>query len=144
MMNSFLQRQFDSARQWLRSQPRLLSWVQRTLLEVEKFVIAGPTLIGFLPGLLRYQPGSVHFETGFQSLVFFVGYLAALIVLQIFDSLFFSNWPMVLALARSLLAIAYLAVTLRQVIEWRAGSPKILPAVRRVREWLRPVIGDAA
>jgi hypothetical protein len=144
MMNSFLQRQVDSARQWLRSQPRLLSWVQRTLLAVEKFVIAGPTLIGFLPGLLRYQPGSVHFETGFQSLLFFVGYLAALIVLQIFDSLFFSNWPMVLALARSLLAIAYLAVTLRQVIEWRAGSPKILPAVRRVREWLRPVIGDAA
>jgi hypothetical protein len=143
-MNSFLQRQVDSARQWLRSQPRLLSWAERTLPEVEKFVIAGPTLFGFLPGILRYQPGTAHFETGFQSLIIFLAYLAALTVLQLADSLFFSSWPMVLGLARSLLAIAYLAVTLRQVIQWRTGSPQILPVVSRIREWLRPVIGDAA
>ncbi|GAB4433059.1 MAG: hypothetical protein OHK0011_16030 [Turneriella sp.] len=143
-MKSFLKRQFDSIRQWLRSQPRLMAWAERILPEVEKFVIAGPTLVGFLPGLVRYQPGTVHFETGFQSLIIFLAYLAALTVMQLADSLFFSSWPMVLGIARSLLATLYLSITLRQVLQWRHSSPQILPMVSRIREWLRPVTGDAA
>lgn len=143
-MPEFLKRQISALAQWLHSQPRLVAWARRILPKAEKFIIAGPTLLGFTLGLLRHQPGSVHFETGFQSLVFFVAYLAVLTVLQILDSLFFSRWPIVLGLARSLAAAAYWIITLRQVIEWRAGSPQILPVIARLRERLRPVIGDAA
>lgn len=143
-MTGFLKRQADMVRQWVRSQPRLLAWGERTLPELERFVIAGPTLVGFVLGLVRYQPGTVHFETGFQSLVIFLAYLAALTVLQMADSLLFSSWPIVLGVARSLLAVVYLAVTIRQFVQWRTGTPQIFPAVQHIRERLRPVTGDAA
>lgn len=143
-MPEFLKRQISALAQWVRSQPRLVAWAERILPRAEKVVIAGPTLVGFTLGLLRHQPGSVHFETGFQSLAFFLAYLAVLTVLQILDSLFFSSWPIVLGVARSLAAAFYLAITLRQVLQWRAGSPQILPVVARLRERLRPVTGDAA
>jgi hypothetical protein len=131
-------------RGYLNSHPRLLSWAERVRPEIEKFVIAGPTLIGYVLGLLRYPPGSVAFETAFQSLVIFVAYLAALVIAQAFDSLFFSSMPIILAVVRSLLAFFYLLVTIRQYIEWRKGEPRIFPLVERVRERLNFLIGNAA
>lgn len=143
-MLAFVKRQADWVRQWLRSQPRLVAWAERTLPRVEKFFIAGPTLVGFVFGLVRYQPGTAHFETGFQSLVIFLAYLAGLTVLQVADSLFFGSWPIILGVARSLLAVVYLGVTIRQFMQWRTGVPQILPAVLRIRERLQSLIGDAA
>ncbi|MFZ5627850.1 MAG: hypothetical protein ACOY5B_01895 [Spirochaetota bacterium] len=142
-MLAFLKRQVGSLMQWLRSQPRLLAWGERAWPELEKFIIAGPTLLGFVLGLVRYQPATVHFETGFQSMVIFLAYLAGLTVLQAADSLLFSSWPVVLGVARSLLATVYLIFTLRQFMQWRTGHPHILPAVLRIREKLRAVTGNA-
>lgn len=142
-MTGFLKRQTDFVRQYVSTRPGLVAWAKRTLPEVEKFIIAGPTLVGFVFGLVRYQPGSVHFETGFQSLVIFLVYLAALTVLQAAESLFFSGWPIITGVARSLLALLYLALTLRQFMQWRSAAPQILPAVLRLRERLPPLTGDA-
>lgn len=138
---------FQNIRQKLQafaeSHPGLVAWKDRLLPEAEKFLIAGPTLIGFVFGITRYQPGSVAFETGFQSLVFFLAYLAALTLVQLADSLFFNSWPMVLGISRSLLAALYLALTLRQYFEWRTGDPKILGPAARLRERARVFTGDA-
>lgn len=111
--------------------------------EVVKFVIAGPTLLGFVFGLTRYAPGEQAFECGFQSLVFFLTYVVALTVVQTIDTLFFSQWPLVLGLARSLLAVGYLYLTLRQYITWRAGRLEILRAVQKLRDHLRTATGNA-
>lgn len=111
--------------------------------ELEKFLIAGPTLIGFALGLLNYAPGQKHFEVGFQSLCVFAGYLIALTVAQAADSLLFSSWPIVLGVIRSVLALAYLGVTLKQYFDWRSGNVKIYAAVQQIRRRCSAMIGDA-
>lgn len=116
---------------------------ERILPELEKFLIAGPMFVGFALGLVRYPPGSVAFETGFQSLVFFSAYLIALSMMQLLDSLFLSNWPLVLGVARSLLAAFYLALTIKQYVEWRNGAVQIYGSVKRLRERLRSLFGNA-
>ncbi|AFM13560.1 hypothetical protein [Turneriella parva] len=118
--------------------------LQKTLWpEIVKFVIAGPTLIGFIVGLTRYAPGEQAFECGFQSLVFFVAYLASLTVAQGLDSLFFSSWPLVLGITRSLLAAAYLYATVRQFIEWQKGRVTFYAPVQKLRDRLRTATGNA-
>jgi len=89
---------------------------------IEKVLIAGPFLIGYVLGLVRYNPHEKHFEIGFQSFCFFVGYMGYLILVQTLDSLLFSSWPIVLGVLRSLGAIAYLTLTVRQVHEWLSGK----------------------
>jgi hypothetical protein len=111
--------------------------------EFVKFVIAGPTLIGFIVGLNRYKPGEQAFECGFQSLVFFLAYVAALIFVQVVDTLFFSGWPLVLGIARSLLAAGYLYVTLRQYLAWRRGNVVLHTPVQQLRDRLRAATGNA-
>lgn len=111
--------------------------------ELEKFLIAGPTLIGFALGLLNYAPGQRHFEVGFQSLCIFAGYLLSLVIAQTLDSLFFSAWPMVLGIIRSVLALAYLGVTLKQYFEWRAHDVKVYATVAKVRARFSTLIGNA-
>lgn len=111
--------------------------------QLEKFLIAGPTLIGFALGLLNYAPGQKHFEVGFQSLCIFAGYLASLVLVQILDSLFFSSWPIVLGIARSALALAYLAVTAKQYFEWRSGDVKIYAFIQNLRRRFSNMIGNA-
>lgn len=111
--------------------------------ELEKFLIAGPTLIGFALGLLNYVPGQKYFEVGFQSLCIFAGYLVSLIIAQILDSLFFSPWPIVLGAIRSVLALVYLGVMFKQYFEWRSQDVKIYAAVQRIRTRFSAMIGDA-
>ena len=84
--------------------------------QVEKFLIAGPTLVGFLIGILKYPPRHAAFEVAFQSLVIFSGYVAALVAVQALDSLFFNSWPLFLGVSRSLLATGYLALTATQYL----------------------------
>ncbi|MBN8219412.1 MAG: hypothetical protein J0L53_00730 [Spirochaetes bacterium] len=111
--------------------------------ELEKFLIAGPTFVGFVIGLWRYAPGSRHFETAFQSLILFAGYMLAMIFLQSLDSLFFSSRPMVLGVGRSVLALAYLVLTLKQYLEWRGGAVRIYGFTARFRGRIT-LTGDAA
>ncbi len=111
--------------------------------EIVRFIIAGPTLIGFVVGLTRYAPGEQAFECGFQSLVFFLTYAAALTTAQALDSLFFSSWPLVLGITRSLLAAGYLYVTLRQYLTWRSGNVRFYAPVQRLRDRLRTATGNA-
>lgn len=111
--------------------------------EIEKFLIAGPAFVGFIIGIWRYAPGSRHFETGFQSLVIFSGYMLAMIFLQTLDSLFFGSRPMVLGVGRSVLALVYLALTLKQYFEWRSGAVRIYGFTARFRGRLT-LTGDAA
>ncbi len=101
--------------------------------ELEKFLIAGPALIGFIIGLWRYAPGTRHFETAFQSLVFFSGYMLGMILLQTLDSLFLSSRPMVLGIGRSLLALLYLGLTMKQYLESRSGEVRILGFTTKCR-----------
>ncbi|MCS6971605.1 MAG: hypothetical protein NZL89_01135, partial [Leptospiraceae bacterium] len=63
--------------------PQLAATWQKFRPELERFLIAGPTLIGYVLGLLRYPPGSVGFEIGFQSLVFFVGFIVLRITVEL-------------------------------------------------------------
>lgn len=111
--------------------------------ELEKFLIAGPTFIGFALGLLNYAPGHNRFEVGFQSLCIIAGYLISLVIIQSLDSIFFSSWPIVLGIVRSVLALAYLGLTLKQYLEWRSGDVKIYSAVQKVRARFSAMIGDA-
>ena len=111
--------------------------------EIVRFIIAGPTLIGFVVGLTRYAPGEQAFECGFQSLVFFLTYVVSLTIAQTLDSLFFSSWPLVLGITRSLLAAGYLYVTLRQYLAWRSGSVRFYAPVQRLRDRLRTATGNA-
>lgn len=143
-MRQILTQKLALAKEALISGPQYALLRERILPELEKFLIAGPMFVGFVLGLVRYQPRSVAFETAFQSLVLFSGYLAALAVVQGLDSLFFSAWPLVLGVARSLLAAGYLALTLKQYLEWRTGTVQIYGVVKRLRERLRPIIGDNA
>lgn len=109
---------------------------------VEKFFIAGPTLIGFIIGLVKYPPRSAAFEVAFQSLLIFCGYLVALIFVQAIDTLFLGNVPLFLAVARSLFALAYIALTLLQYLPWRAGEPRMFAFTRKFRERFS-ALGDA-
>lgn len=101
--------------------------------ELEKFLIAGPVFVGFIIGLWRYAPGSRHFETAFQSLLFFLTYMGAMIFLQALDSLFFSGWPLVLGIGRSVFALVYLVLTLKQYWEWRSGEVRLYGITSRFR-----------
>jgi|JI10StandDraft_1071094.scaffolds.fasta_scaffold35549_3 hypothetical protein len=111
--------------------------------EVVKFVVAGPTLIGFIVGLTRYKPGEQAFECGFQSLLFFLAYAAALTLVQAVDTLFFTGWPLVLGIARSLLAAGYIYLALRQYLGWRNGSITFYAPVQKLRDRLRAATGNA-
>ncbi len=110
---------------------------------VVKFIIAGPTLLGFVVGLTRYAPGEQAFECGFQSLLFFLAYAVSLTAVQAVDTLFFSQWPLVLGIARSFLAAGYLYVTLRQYLGWRSGQLVVLRPVQKLRDQLRAATGNA-
>jgi hypothetical protein len=110
---------------------------------LEKFLIAGPTLVGFILGIWRYAPGQEAFETGFQSLIIFLGYIAVFTFLQILDSVFFASWPIILGVGRSLLALAYLTLTLRQYYEWRTGTPHFYALTKKCRSRLTQVTGNA-
>lgn len=111
--------------------------------EVVKFVIAGPTLIGFIVGLVRYAPGEQAFECGFQSLLIFLSYAGALTLVQAIDTLFFSSWPLVLGIARSLLAAGYIYLTMRQYLAWRKGNVTFYAPVQKLRDRLRAATGNA-
>jgi hypothetical protein len=104
--------------------------------ELEKFLVAGPALIGFIIGLWRYAPGTRHFEAAFQSLIFFSCYILAIIFLQALDSMFLSSRPMVLGIGRSLLALLYLALTLKQYLELRSGEVRIFGFTAKCRNRL--------
>lgn len=110
--------------------------------EIEKFLIAGPAFVGFMLGIWSYAPGTRHFETAFQSLVIFSAYMLAMIFLQTLDTLFFGSWPMVLGVGRSVLALAYLALTLKQFFEWRSGEVRIYAFTARFRK-RAALTGDA-
>lgn len=105
---------------------------------LEKFLIAGPLFVGFILGLWRYAPGHRFFEVGFQSLVFFSAYMALLILFQAVDTLFLGSWPIILGVARSVLAVIYLAVTLKQFFEWRRGEVRIYGFTQKLRNRLNP------
>lgn len=138
-----MKRLFEQLRALLLANPTLLSLQKNLWPQVVKFVIAGPTLIGFVVGLTRYAPGEQAFECGFQSLVFFLAYLASLTVAQSLDSLFFSGWPLILGIIRSLLAAAYLYVTVRQFIQWQKGNVTFYAPVQKLRDRLRTATGNA-
>ncbi len=118
---------------WAKADVRAIYVKEKIWPPLEKFLISGPTFIGFLLGLWRYEPTHEYFEVGFQSLVVFVLYLATLTFFQTVDSLFLDAFPIVLASIRSLLSAAYLAVTLKQFIEWRKGNVKIYTVVKNLR-----------
>jgi len=110
---------------------------------IEKFLIAGPTLVGFILGIWRYAPGQEAFETGFQSLIIFLIYITVFTFFQVLDSLFFGSWPIVLGAGKSLLALAYLVVTFRQYFEWRSGAPHFYALTKKCRSRLTQVTGNA-
>lgn len=124
-----------------RFEERALFLRNRVWPELEKFLIAGPTLLGFVPGILGYLPGSIRFEVAFQSLCIFVSYLGCLVFLQLIDSLFSSSVPVILAAMRSVLAAAYLILTMKQYLEWRTGNVNFYPAVQKIRSRLAKAIG---
>ena len=107
---------------------------------LEKFIIAGPTFVGFVLGLWKYPPGHRYFETAFQSLVFFALYIAVLMFMQAVDSLFLSSWPIVLGVVRSILATLYLVATLKQYLEFRSRETKIYAITGKFRNRLARVI----
>ncbi len=123
--------------------PAVVSFRQNVWPNLEKFLIAGPTLIGFIIGILKYPPRHVAFEVGFQSLVIFSGYIATLVFVQMLDSLFFSSWPLFLGVSRSLLATGYLALTFMQYLPWRSGNPRMFSFTERARIKFIRALGDA-
>lgn len=123
--------------------PAVTNFQQNIWPHIEKFLIAGPTLIGFIIGILKYPPRHAAFEVAFQSLVIFSGYILALVFVQTLDSLFFSGWPMVLGISRSLLAAAYVALTLMQYLPWRSGNPRMFSFTERARAKFNRALGDA-
>lgn len=123
--------------------PAVANFRQNVWPHLEKFLIAGPMLIGFIIGILKYPPRHVAFEAGFQSLVIFTGYIAALVFVQALDSLFFSGWPMFLGIARSLLALGYLALTIMQYLPWRGGNPRFYAFTARARAKFSRALGNA-
>lgn len=125
------------------AKPAVANFRQNVWPHVEKFLIAGPTLIGFIIGILKYPPRHAAFEAGFQSLVIFSGYIAALVFVQTLDSLFFSSWPLFLGVSRSLLAIVYLALTFMQYLPWRSGNPRMFSFTERARAKFIRALGDA-
>lgn len=141
-MNRLLKRVSDLYEK-LAALPAVANFRQNVWPHVEKFLIAGPTLIGFIIGILKYPPRQAAFEAGFQSLVIFSGYIAALVFVQMLDSLFFSSWPLFLGVSRSLLAAGYLALTFTQYLPWRSGSPRMFSFTERARSKFNRALGDA-
>lgn len=123
--------------------PAVVNFRENLWPHIEKFLIAGPTLIGFIIGILKYSPRHAAFEVGFQSLVIFTGYIAALVFAQMLDSLFFSAWPLFLGVSRSLLAIGYLTLTFMQYLPWRSGNPRMFSFAERARAKFNRALGDA-
>jgi hypothetical protein len=111
--------------------------------ELEKFIIAGPTFVGFVLGVWKYSPGQRHFETAFQSLLVFAAYMAVLIFFQALDTLFLGAWPVILGIARSVLALLYLAITIKQYFEWRSGEVRIYGFTVKLRTRLNQKSGNA-
>lgn len=133
------------AGQWakIRQVPAVARFIDEFWPHIEKFLIAGPTLIGFIIGLLRYPPKHAAFEVAFQSLVIFTGYLTALLFVQALDTLFLSSFPLFLGISRSILATGYIALTLMQYLSWRTGTPRSYAFTDRMRLRLSRALGDA-
>ena len=129
----FIQKQTDKLKEAAFKNEKVGIFRAKVWPDLEKFLIAGPTFILFIIGLWRYKPGERHFETAFQSLVIFAGYMAAMIFLQTLDSLFFGSRPMILGVARSVLALAYLVLTLKQFLEWRSGDVRVYGFTTKLR-----------
>ena len=127
----------------LAAKPAVANFRQNIWPHIERFLIAGPTLVGFVVGILKYPPRHVAFEIGFQSLLIFTAYLAALVFVQTLDSLFFSGWPLVLGICRSLLAAGYLSLTLMQYLPWRSGNPRMFGFTHRARAKFTRALGNA-
>jgi len=54
---------------------------------LELFLITGPTLIGWVPGILKYEYYEERFKLGMQSMAVFLLYIAMLILNQIIVSM---------------------------------------------------------
>lgn len=108
-------------------------WQTKFWPPIEKFLIAGPTLVGFIWGLYRFDPKNAGFEVAFQSFVYFVLYVAYLTIIQTLDSLFFDSFPLFVGITRSLGAAIYIAITLAQYWSWRKGEVLRLKPVPRLK-----------
>ncbi|HRP70437.1 MAG TPA: hypothetical protein PLY93_12970 [Turneriella sp.] len=130
---NFIQKQKEKIKAWWLQNHTTQVFQKNVWPTLEKFIIAGPLFVGFILGIWRYAPGSKQFEVAFQSLVFFVVYLSALIFFQLLDSIFFDSMPIILASIRSFLALAYIGVTLKQFFEWRHEKLQFYPLTQRLR-----------
>jgi hypothetical protein len=136
---NFLRKQWQGLAGAVRSNPLVIKFWPA----IEKFLIAGPTLVGFLLGVLRYPPGHKYFEVGFQSFLIFAAYLMLMTLFQALDTFFFSGWPLVLGIGRSVLAVTYLALTLKQYFEIRTRDAQLYAYTHKVRSRLTQAIGNA-
>lgn len=124
---------FINLYQRIAASPAVSAWQTKFWPAIEKFLIAGPTLVGFIWGLYRFDPKEAGFEVAFQSFVYFVLYMAYLTVIQTLDSLFFDSTPFFVGFTRSLGAAIYIAITLAQYWKWRKGEVLRLKPVARLK-----------
>ena len=119
------------------------SWFYRSLSRkfsfLELLLITGPTLIGWLIGVLRYPRQDIRFRLGFQGgLIFFV-YICCLtlnFLIAFWDVSFFykelSNY------IHSYLVSTYLGITLYLMLASLVGLPCLFPFVGpRIDRFLR-------
>lgn len=99
---------------------------------VELFVIAGPTLIGFIAGFWRYEPADERFTIAFQSFLFFLGYLALLTFNHFLSYLNFFSYANYVYYADSLFCIAYLAAGFWQYFKARNQAHETLPFTQKL------------
>ena len=120
------------------------SWERKIAPELEMFLICGPTLIGFSVGLVKYAPRTIFFESGFHSGCFSIIYVVFLILLQVFDSFFFSSNPIVLPVMNSVAASIYIAVTIRNYLLLRRQKLFAFPFSARLRAGLDAFLASDA
>jgi len=139
---AFVKNQIDKVSAQAAANPRFRYAQDIIWPQLEKFLIAGPVFVGYVLGFYKYPPRHLAFETAFQSLVIFSCYLAAVAAVEILDGLFFSPWPLVLGSLRSMLALLYIALTLKQYFEWRKGEPHIYGITTHLRTRLSSTLGE--
>ena len=104
--------------------------LEKKIPAIELALISGPTLVGWLIGILKYPKEDVRFRLAFQGGLIFIAYVVSILVNLIVAYLEISSiYKEYSHYIHSILALAYLVVSIYIMIRSLMNDPPIEPLV---------------
>lgn len=107
---------------------------------VHNFLMAGPALIGWIYGLLRYAPHEKEFAVALRSLQIFLLYVAILAINSLLAFLDFFSYSRIEIYFESVAALAYLAVHAVFWLKYTKGEEMVLPGEQKFQAGMQAFI----